>query len=302
MVEFRPISIADKEEIVKRLRAENARSADYNFGNLFMWDSWYNKHVAFAGDRLIIEMRSSKCQIHECPYYLFPAGSGPLAHAIDCMKEYSVERGCDFVLRGITEEQRALLESEFPGRFAFSETRDSFDYIYLAEKISTFAGQKFHGKRNFCNRFQKNYNWDFVKLTPELIPGCMELFDKWTQNIGEAADGMSDEYKAITKGFENWDALDLEGGVLRVEGEIIGFAVGERASSDTFDVHFEKALNEYSGAYPMVCREFARQIMRDHPDVVYINREDDMGHENLRKAKMDCYPEYLLKKYKAREN
>ncbi|MGI6172475.1 MAG: DUF2156 domain-containing protein [Christensenellales bacterium] len=301
MTELRPISISDKEVIAKRLRAENSRSADYNFGNLVMWDSRFRKHITVVGDRLIIHAQSSKYPRVKCPFFLFPAGSGALQPAIDCMKEYADRKGCAFIMRGITEEQRALLEEEFPARFEFSETRDSFDYIYLAEKISTFAGQKLHSKRNFCNRFQKNYAWDFVRLTPDLIPGCLELFDKWVLNTDASADGMSDEYNAITIGFQNWDVLDLEGGVLRVDGEIIGFAVGERASDDTFVVHFEKALNAYSGAYPMVCREFAKQIMHDHPDIVYINREDDMGLENLRKAKMDCYPEYLLKKYTAKE-
>jgi hypothetical protein len=301
MIEFRPISISDKDVIVKRLRAENSRSADYNFGNLIMWDSRFRKHIAVVEDRLIIDIRNSRCPRLECPYYVFPVGSGALRPAIDFMKGYADQKGCSFSMRGVTEAQRALLETEFPGRFTFSETRNLFDYIYLAEKLSTYAGKKLHAKRNFCNRFEKNYNWDFVRLTPDLIPGCLELFDQWRMDADISADSVSDEYNAITIGFHNWDALELEGGVLRVDGEIIGFTVGERASSDTFDVHFEKALTSYSGAYAMVCREFAKQIIHDHPDVVYINREDDMGLENLRKAKLGYYPEYLLKKYTAKE-
>ena len=76
-----------------------------------------------------------------------------------------------------------------------------------------------------------------------------------------------------------------------------GFTVGEVISSDTFDVHFEKAYASIPGAYPMVCREFARQILADHTDIVYLNREDDMGHENLRSAKLEYRPEFLLRKY-----
>jgi hypothetical protein len=301
LTEFRAISISDKDILIPRLRAENSRSADYNFGNLLMWDSRYQKRIAVFDKRLIIDIQNSRCPNLECPYFVFPAGSGDIKPAIEFMKEYSIRKGCKFTIRAITDEQRALLESEFPGRFEFTEVRKTFDYIYLAEKLSTFSGKKLHSKRNFCNRFEKTYSWDFLKLTPELIPGCMELYEKWLAEADESEDGISDEYNAITVGFENWDALGLEGGVLRIDGQIIGFTVGERNSSDTFNTHFEKALISIPGAYAMVCREFAKQIIEDHPDVVYINREDDMGQENLRKSKMSYYPEFLLKKYLAKE-
>ncbi len=107
---------------------------------------------------------------------------------------------------------------------------------------------------------------------------------------------------AILRGFEHWDKLDLEGGVLRIDGRIVGFAIGELVTGDTVCVHFEKAFASINGAYPMVCREFVRQILREHPDVVYINREEDLGLPNLRKAKLDCYPVYLLRKYTARRS
>ena len=83
------------------------------------------------------------------------------------------------------------------------------------------------------------------------------------------------------------------------DGKIAGFTVGEVISSDTFDVHFEKAFASMPGAYPMVCREFSRQIMADHPEIVYLNREDDMGSEGLRRAKESYQPTVLLEKYTA---
>ena len=99
--------------------------------------------------------------------------------------------------------------------------------------------------------------------------------------------------------FMRYDALGLEGGALFAEGRLIGFTIGEVISSDTFDVHFEKAYASIPGAYPMVCREFARQIMADHPNIVYLNREDDMGSEGLRRAKESYQPTVLLEKYVA---
>ena len=79
-----------------------------------------------------------------------------------------------------------------------------------------------------------------------------------------------------------------------------GFSLGEMASPDTFNVHFEKAEIDINGAYPMVCRELTRMVMQNHPDLRYVNREDDMGIESLRKSKLSYKPEFLLEKYKAR--
>ena len=154
---------------------------------------------------------------------------------------------------------------------------------------------------SFCNRFEKEHSWEFKRLTPQLMPWCMGMLGEWHGDYGSTPDGLDDEHAAIVRGFMRWRELGLEGGALFAEGKLVGFTVGEVTSSDTFDVHFEKAFASIPGAYPMVCREFARQIMADHPNIVYLNREDDMGHENLRSAKLEYYPEFLLAKYTARE-
>ena len=128
----------------------------------------------------------------------------------------------------------------------------------------------------------------------------MEMLGFWQREFDVPPDGLEEEHGAIIRAFMRWEALGLEGGVLFADGQCVGFTVGEKISSDTFDVHFEKAYASIPGAYPMVCREFARQIMSDHPEIVYLNREDDMGHENLRSAKLEYRPEFMLRKYTAR--
>jgi hypothetical protein len=296
MIILRSPEVSDKEWAENYLRKENSRSSDYNFGNIYLWDTRYKKHLSAAGDRLIIRLRYT-----DEPFFAFPIGCGELGPALDAMKESVAASGVPLTLRAVTDEQKALLEASYPGRFQFTENRDSFDYIYLAEKLATLAGRKLHAKRNHCNRFEENNNWDFLPLTRDLIPGCIDMLDTWICEFDVSPDGIADEKTALMRGFEHWESLGLEGGVLRVEGGIVGFAIGEPTSADTFDVHFEKAFSAINGAYPMVCREFVRQILREHPNVVYINREEDLGLPNLRKAKLDCYPEFLLRKHTARE-
>lgn len=296
MIELRSPAVSDKYWAETYLRKENSRSSDYNFGNIYMWDNRYNKLITAAGKRLIIKLKYT-----DQPFFAFPIGCGDLTPAIDMMREIEADNGAPLSIRAVTSEHKALLESAYPGRFRFTEDRNAFDYIYSAEKLSTLAGRKLHAKRNHCNRFEETMDWDFVRLNQDLIPGCIAMLEEWIGEFDAKPDGIEDEKAAILRGFSHWDMLGLEGGVLRVEDRIVGFTIGEPTSSDTFDVHFEKAFAAINGAYPMVCREFARQILREHPNIIYLNREEDLGLPNLRKAKLDYYPEYLLKKYSARE-
>lgn len=296
MTELPAPDISDKDWIEPYLKKENSRSCDYSFGNIYMWDKRYRKQITTAGDRLIIKLIYSKL-----PFFAFPIGSGGLSPSIERMKEINAESGLPLFIRAVTDEQKALLEAEYPGRFFFTPDRNSFDYIYSAEKMANYSGRKLHAKRGHCNRFERSMNWDFLRLTPELIPACLDMLDAWINEYDTPSNGIEDEKEAILRGFQHWEELGLEGGVLRAEGRIIGFTVGEQNTDDTFNVHFEKAFADIGGAYPMVNREFARQILRDHPGVLYLNREEDLGLHNLRKAKKDFYPEFLLKKYIARE-
>ncbi len=203
-------------------------------------------------------------------------------------------------MRGVTENHKKDLEELFPGHFQFEEDRDYWDYIYLAEKLATLSGKKLHGKRNHINRFIEEHTWSFQPITREIVPACMDMLAQWTTaNADQLYDGVEEEHVAIVRAFENFDALDLEGGALFSGDRLIAFTIGEKIADDTFNIHFEKAYSDIQGAYPMVSREFVRQILARHPEIVYINREDDMGKENLRRAKLNYFPAFMVEKYTA---
>ena len=296
MIDFHRVTIADKAWVDPIVAAEDSRSADFNFGNIYMWDGAYHQLVTSLGGRMLTKLRWDRQ-----PFFAFPIGSGPLEPALDALTEFAAQRGYPLAIRGITEEHRAQMEQCCPGRFVFTPDRDNFDYLYLAEKLATMGGKKLHGKRNFCNRFEKTHSWEFRRLTRGLIPACMEMLGQWQAEFDTPPDGLEEEHGAIIRAFMRYDALGLEGGALFAEGRLIGFTIGEVISSDTFDVHFEKAFASIPGAYPMVCREFTRPLLADHPNIVYLNREDDMGQDNLREAKLEYAPELLLAKYTAVE-
>ena len=297
MIAFKPVTLCDKPWVDEIVRAENSRSADYNFGNIYIWDNRYRQLIARRDGRMLTKLR-----YEGKPAFVFPIGSGPLRPAIEALREYAAFKGYEpFCLRGVTEEHRILLEREYPDAFFYTEDTDNADYLYGAEKLATYAGKALHGKKNHCNRFEAENDWRFVPLTRALIPDCLDMLDLWSEeNAGRLDKSIVYEHTAIVRAFAAFEKLALEGGVLYANGRIVGFTLGEMACEDTFDVHFEKAEGSVNGAYPMTCRELTRMLLARHPKLLYLNREDDMGLESLRRSKESYKPAFLLRKYTAR--
>lgn len=295
MTELHTIGPDDKPWIDRQCAAENSRSADFNYASMYVWDGRYRQHVAELGGRMLVRLGYG-----EGAMFAFPIGTGELAPVIGAMREIADAERQPLVIRGVTEENRLLLERELPGLFSFTEDSARFDYLYLAEKLATYSGKALHGKKNHCNRFEAENDWRFVPLTPELIPACTEMLSQWRLDNAERLDAsVAYEQDALLKSLEHYDELGFEGGVLFTGDTILGFSFGVMTSDDTFDVLFEKAVISVRGAYPMVCRELTRMVLRLHPEVLYMNREDDLGLEALRESKLSYKPEFLLKKYTA---
>ena len=294
MLKFKTVTLADKAWVDEIVFSENSPSADYNFGNIYIWDKHFRQLICPFEGRMLTKLR-----YEGHPSFVFPIGTGPLRPAVEALRAFAAERGYSFRMHGITERHKQQLE-EFPGCFDFTEDSDFADYIYSADKLATYSGKALHGKKNHCNRFEAENDWEFVPLTRELIPGCMDMLDVWSEeNSDRLEKSITYEHDAIVRAFAAYEKLGLEGGVLKSGGRIVGFTVGELASRDTLDVHFEKAEGSINGAYPMVCREMTRMAMARHPELKYINREDDMGLEAQRFSKLSYKPEFMLKKYTA---
>jgi len=296
MIEFKTVTLCDKPWVDEIVMSENSSSADYNFANMYIWDKYYRQLICRFEDRMLTKLR-----YEGEPSFVFPVGTGPLRPAVEALREFADMKGYPLCLRGVTEKHRELLDAEYPGCFQYSEDVDCADYIYRAEKLATYSGKALHGKRNHCNRFEAEHSWEFVPITREMIPDCLDMLDVWTEENSDRLDeSIVYEHDAIIRAFAAYERLGLEGGALHADGKIVGFTLGGMISRDTFNVHFEKADKDMNGAYPMVCRELTRMLMEKHPQLVYINREDDMGIESLRRSKLSYKPEYLLRKYTAR--
>lgn len=288
MNDFEPISIKHKALFDETHAAQPTRSSGDSFGNIYLWDLLCRRNVARLGDRIGVEFM--------CPngiFYTFPLGFGDLAPAVEALRQRAASHGTALKLWGLTEETKAALETAFPGCFDYFDDRNNYDYIHDIDSVASLAGKKLHGKRNFCNRFEREHQWSFVPISPNCFDDCRIFLAEWDQ---EKDGGNQEEYQAIERVFLEWDRLDMLGGVLYADGVVAGFTAAAPLTADMLDVHFEKARADIPGAYPMVAREFARMVKDVMPEIRYLNREEDMGKPNLRKAKEEWYPTYMLEK------
>lgn len=300
MLTFRPSMVEDREWIEPLLAMEPAFACEYNFTTIFLWGRTFHKKIAKCGQRLAIRLFEGTDTL-----YLYPVGSGPLVPVLDELAMDARARGAEFKLICVPQVFREKLELECPGRFVFEEDRKAFDYIYHVDKLADLKGKKLHAKRNHIHRFDDCYpDWMFEPLTQDNLAECLEMDEIWftrrAQEVEEEEKNqLGYENNAVKTALEHFDALGMEGGLIRANHQVVAFALGSRLGTDCYDIHFEKAFDQIQGAYSVINREFARQIRRNHPEVQWINREDDVGVEGLRKAKLSYYPDLLLEKFTA---
>lgn len=294
---FRELSIRDRSWMAPILTAEDSLASDGCFGTFYLWGRAYGMTVADAGDRMIAKYRTE-----DGLFFSYPAGSNTLKPAVTHMKRLAEQLGQPLLIKGVTEAQKQCLLAEFPAQFQFEELRDSADYIYEAGTLASLGGKKLHNKRNHCNRFEQECpDWHFEVLGQEHIEACLALLQSWEDNHEGLESGMPEaEKEAILRAFRHYDALGLTGGVLYAGDRLLAFTFGEPVGRHGFDVRFEKADITVHGTYQMINREFVRHLLKAYPGLRYINREEDMGMGNLRKAKESYYPAFMLNKYAAR--
>ena len=290
MLEFRKAEISDREAICSILQKSPCRSMEYNFTLLFMWQNQYG--MEFAIENGMLFMRGGRKE----KSYLFPCADD-LKAALKKLFELCPD-GLSFY--SLTDAQKEFLEREYPQKFIFTENRNMGDYVYLAESLSELKGKKLSSKRNHINRFCTEHpDWVYEEITAENLDEVKKMHALWCEsNDVETRKGLAEETEAVKTVLENYSELCLSGGLIRAEGRVVAFSVGDRLNNDTFLVHIEKAFSDINGAYPIINREFVRHNCMD---CKFVNREDDAADEGLRRAKLSYQPYEIIRKYNAKE-
>ena len=300
MLPFKPVTLEDKANADICTAKHNYRICEHCFADLFIWNDHYDTQICFVNGYMFIKMATFPDKI---PMYLAPIGAGDLKAAMLALEDDARERGIPFAMCGIPEPLLEQIETVLPGRYTFTDGVDSADYIYSAEKLMTLSGKKLQSKRNFVNRFKKNYEgrWSYEELTDENRQEAYDFHLHWCSTGDNCPNGMmySGETCAVTLALNNREALGMKGGILRLDGNVIAFTMGCPVSPDTYVIQLEKAEASIAGAYPMINQQFAQHNCAEY---TYINREDDLGMEGLRKAKQSYHPVMMGKKFLAVKN
>ena len=290
MIDFKPIDRGKKAAFLPYLLRAGHRGCAYSFGNLYMWG---RQAAAFVGENLVFFSQFNRRSV-----YLFPAGDDPKP-AIDAIIADASERGIPCRLTGLSESDRDMLEQMYPDRFHYHFDRNSFDYVYAIDDLADLKGKKYQKKRNHANRFWQNHpDARFLPIDQENLSVVKALTENWYARRLEV-DPHGDflmEQIAIDKALRHFDELGMEG-LLLMDGDTpVAMTMGSPLTDDAFDIHFEKALDIADGAYAAINQGFARHLREKHPHIRFLNREDDMGLEGLRKAKLSYLPHHMAEK------
>ena len=293
MIKLEDITLEKKALINKYLSRKCSQNSEFTFTNLFMWRKSYDMKYAIINDMLCIMPQHGGGPRSAT----FPIGiNGDIRPVIEKLLEYFNETKQTPLIRLYDDESVGLLIKAFPGKFLITEDVNYFDYVYNVCDLINLSGKKYHAKKNHINKFDKLYNWTYERITPDIIPECLQLFDTWWKNKSEEIDGIDEEYEAVHELFSNWDKLDVTGGCLRVDGNMAAFSVGEPLCGRMAVIHFEHADTNYDGSFAMINREF---LKHEWSEFEFVNREEDMGQPGMRRAKESYRPVRMVKKYVA---
>lgn len=291
-IQFKRAELEDKEIISRYFTLYTSRSCERTFANVYLWSRQYPVKWAVVENTLVF-----KSEDEEHLAFAYPVGDpGDVRRAIEWLTEYFKDRGMPFRMYNLTPDNFAQLEEWYPGRFQIEYDRDSADYVYESEKLATLSGKKLHSKRNHINKFKALYGgrWSYEAITAGNVEECFQMALKWRdQNGCEDDPDKRGEICVTMNALRLFEELELTGGILKIDGEVVAFTIGEPICPDTFVVHIEKAFADVEGAYPMINQQFVEHECKDY---LYVNREEDTGAEGLRKAKLSYRPVFMVEK------
>ena len=290
---FKPITLDSLSEIAPYLPQQNYRTCDFSIGGIYMWVDYFGYEYAICHDTLFI--RGGEEEHLQNTAFAVPVGALDLKESIPLLGAYCRQHGQALILSAVPEPAAQTIAGLYG--CPVTELPDWGDYLYRASDLATLVGHRFNKKRNRVNKFKSTYpDFQYEPVTAQNLPELKAFFDRYMQAYHKDSELFAYEESKVAQVLREYDRLPFEGGLLRVGGEIAAFSVGE-VVNDTLIVHIEKARKDIVGAYEAINYFYSAQMAETHPEVQYINREDDAGDPGLREAKLSYNPETILKKY-----
>jgi hypothetical protein len=291
MLDFKPLALEDKELIDTYIKPYNFLTCEYTFITLYMWRKASNISYCIYKNALILKKNFAGFG----SFFMQPLGykKDDLSEIIEVLIEYKNTTHMEYLFRNIEAPFVNELKSLPIDKFIYGIEENNFDYIYESENLISLPGRKLSSKRNHISRFLRSYNYTVSEITFENTQKCIEASKEWCDSNGNTG-LLAFEHEAIIDMLKHRERLDFEGIVVFVDDKLSAFTMGERVNEDMAIIYIEKALPEIHGLYTFINRTFVESHFKD---VKFINREDDMGIEGLRKAKQSYHPYKLEYKH-----
>ena len=285
---FEPINLDKQKEYSEHFAGCSQKASDYSFVNLWGWAEEYGLHWAWS-DKLVWIKQTIPEELYWAPVGLW--------EGVDwkrCFDEYFNSKT---VFKRIPEDLIQLWRDSFQHLITIEESRGHWDYLYYVPELIELKGKRFHKKKNLLNQFKKKYDFEYVSFGSDMIDQAMEMQDDWcTWRDCESSDALSAENRAIPRILRSWRKVQgLTGGAILVDQKMVAYTIAESLPKDTLVIHFEKGNHEYKGVYQAINQMFLEHSGKNFK---IVNREQDLGDEGLRKAKLSYNPIDFLKKYR----
>ena len=297
MLEWSIPEAEDEDWINSCIAVSGTMASDASFANIYLLRNKYSTKISRYKDFIIRKYsgKGARCG------YTFPLGKGDVAKALAEIEKDAKECGERLQFAFVTEEQKEVLENAMPARFCYSSDAGDSDYIYLRSELASLSGKAFHKKKNHFSKFLRTYaDYKYYEIGACNIYDAQKVADAWYyEHLQDEDASQLAEYKAIKEALENFEELGLIGGIIYVNDSPCAMTIASKINENTVDVHFEKAVGEYAlnGGYAAINKLFSEKL----DGVTWLNREEDIGIEGLRKAKLSYRPKIMLKKYSAVE-
>lgn len=297
MLEWSIPEAEDEDWINRCIAVSGTMASDASFANIYLLRNKYSTKISRYKDFIIRKYsgKGARCG------YTFPLGKGDVTKALAEIEKDAKECGERLQFAFVTEEQKEVLENAMPARFCYSSDAGDSDYIYLRSELASLSGKAFHKKKNHFSKFVRTYpDYKYYEIGACNIYDAQKVADAWYyEHLQDEDASQLAEYKAIKEALENFEELGLIGGIIYVNDSPCAMTIASKINENTVDVHFEKAVGEYAlnGGYAAINKLFSEKL----DGVTWLNREEDIGIEGLRKAKLSYRPKIMLKKYSAVE-
>lgn len=294
-LEFKKIEVNSIQEMLPFYAMRHNMTCDSVFLESYVWKDYYNVRYAIWENKALLWLMENEGR---CFSAMPLCREEDLPGAFAAIEEYfNEELGYPLVIN-LADEYAVKYLNLPEDKYLVEEQVDSRDYLYNGDAMRSLAGKKLHKKKNRVNAFKREYEgrYEYRRLCCSDSHDVWVFLDRWKQQKGEEVEEHLDyEVKGIHDILKNCSEFSIHMGGVYIDGQMEAFTIGSYNPVEHMAViHIEKANPEINGLYQFINQQF---LIEEFPEAEWVNREDDMGLEGLRKAKMTYYPADYARKY-----